>query len=69
MGFDSGLRGRGSKLNYLGTEVGIAPTSIKYWDPLMLKIKNRLKDWNSYHLSIAGRLILLKASVDSLPSF
>lgn len=51
------------------TEIGISPVSLKYWDPLLLKIKNRLRDWNSDHLSIAGRLVLLKASIDSLPSF
>lgn len=64
LGYEVGI----SKLVYLGTEIGISPISIKYWDLSLLKIRNRFMDWNADHLSIARRLVLLKASIDSQSS-
>lgn len=57
------------KLIYLGAEIGVSPSSIRYWDPLVSKVQNRLLSWEADHLSIAGRLVLLKASIDSLLSY
>lgn len=56
-------------LLHLSTEIGISPASVKYWDPLVHKLKSRLQEWNTNYISMAGRLVLLKASIDSLPIF
>lgn len=56
-------------LTYLGTEMGISPASVKYWDPMIHKLKSRLQEWNTDYISMAGGLVLLKASLDSLPIF
>lgn len=57
------------RFTYPGNEIGASPSSIRHWDPLISKVKNRLLSWKAEHLSIAGRLVLLKASIDSLPAF
>lgn len=57
------------KLSYLGTEIGTSPGSIKYWDPLISRVRKKLQSWDVEHVSLAGRIVLLKASIDSLPVF
>lgn len=56
-------------LTYLGTQIGHNPSSVKFWDPLLIKINSRLDSWDSDNLFMAGRLVLLNASLDSIPTF
>lgn len=54
---------------YLGATIAASPRNIKFLDPLILKFKNKLESWDFDHLSIAGKLVLLKACLDSIPVF
>lgn len=56
-------------LNYLGTTIGVSTRSIKFWDPLLSKVKNKLVSWKCDNVSMAGKLVLLRSSVDSLPLY
>ncbi|WOH13938.1 hypothetical protein DCAR_0933451 [Daucus carota subsp. sativus] len=54
---------------YLGATIGTSPTSIKFWDPLLLKLKRKLNAFEASNISMAGRLVLLKAALDSTPVY
>lgn len=56
-------------ISYLGASIGTPSTSIKFWNPLLDKIEDRLQNLNSDNLSMAGRMVLLKSVVDSMPIF
>ncbi|XP_074328006.1 uncharacterized protein LOC141665919 [Apium graveolens] len=56
-------------LKYLGDIIGSNPSKYLYWNPLVVKVKNKLEEWQADHMSVAGRLVLLKATIDSIPSF
>ena len=54
---------------YLGTTIGLSPRRLNFWTPLIHKIRNQLLSWNSADLLVAGKLVLLKASLDSIPTY
>jgi len=54
---------------YLGLHIGSNPQRLKFWEPIMNRIKSRLSGWNSRFLSFGGRLILLKSVMTSLPVY
>lgn len=56
-------------LSYLGTKIGESLYSVKYRDPIISRVASRLSQWETEHLSIAGWLVILKSSIDSLPIF
>lgn len=58
-----------SQLTYLGTDILTSSSKIKFWDPLIGKFQKRLQSWKSSSTTQAGRLILLKAALDSLPIY
>lgn len=37
----------GGRLLYPGTEIGVSPSSVSYWDPLLLKFHKRLRGRNA----------------------
>lgn len=45
---------------YLGLSVGGNARRFDFWKPLVLRINSRLLGWKSKHLSLGGRLVLLK---------
>jgi len=45
---------------YLGFHIGGNYRRLKFWDPVLNRIKLKLTSWKSKHLSLSGRLILLK---------
>ena len=57
------------ELKYLGATLGASPTRLKYWDPLLAKVQARVQSYDSSTLSIAGRTVLLKAVIDSIPVY
>jgi len=53
---------------YLGLPIGGDPRKLKFWQPLIERLKSRLSGWKSKNLSLGGRLVLLKSVLSSLPT-
>ncbi|KEH15928.1 potassium transporter-like protein, putative, partial [Medicago truncatula] len=51
---------------YLGLPIGGDPRKLKFWQPMIDRIKSRLSGWKSTNLSLGGRLVLLKSVLSSL---
>ncbi|GKA27695.1 hypothetical protein Tco_0713863 [Tanacetum coccineum] len=51
---------------YLGLPIGSNMSRIANWRPLIDHFKARLSGWKANHLSIGGRLTLIKSVLDSL---
>jgi len=51
---------------YLDLPTGGNARRLAFWEPLLNCIKSRLSSWNSKHLSLGGRLVLLKYVMSSL---
>lgn len=56
-------------LRYLGAVIGSSPSSIRFWNPLLQKIRKKMQALDSTTLSMAGRTILLKSAIDSIPTY
>ena len=54
---------------YLGLPIGGNARRLSFWEPIINRIKSRLSGWNSKHLSMGGRLVLLKSVLSSLPVY
>ena len=54
---------------YLGLPIGGDSHKLKFWQPLIDRIKSRLSGWKSKNLSFGGRLVLLKFVLSSLPIY
>lgn len=54
---------------YLGAMIGSSPHSISFWTPLIDKLRRKLQSFDASKVSIAGRVVLLKAVIDSVPLF
>lgn len=54
---------------YLGAQIGSNPRSKKFWDPLVKKVDNKLAGWKCESLNLAGRSILIKSTLNSLPTY
>jgi len=46
---------------YLGLPIGGNARRLSFWEPLISRLKSRLSGWKSKHLSMGGRLVLLKS--------
>jgi len=51
---------------YEGMPIGGNVRHLSFWEPIKNCIKTRLTRWNSKHLSLDGRLVLLKSVLSSL---
>ncbi|CAM8878686.1 unnamed protein product [Rhodiola kirilowii] len=56
-------------MEYLGIPVGANPGRVKTWTPIIDKFKNKLASWKGSSLSMAGRLVLVKAALCNLPVY
>ncbi|KAE8729083.1 Ubiquitin-activating enzyme E1 1 [Hibiscus syriacus] len=54
---------------YLGLPLGAKRNSIALWDPIVQKFNKKLASWKARTLSVAGRLVLLKVVLCSLPTY
>lgn len=64
-----GCRVEKGHFTYLGATIGASSNSIQFWEPLKTRVKQKLETWDARNLSMAGRLVLLKAAIDSLPTY
>lgn len=56
-------------INYLGMPLGLDPSRKDFWIPLQEKFKKNLAGWKSRQVNQAGKLVMLKATLDSLPNY
>ncbi|KAK3224934.1 hypothetical protein Dsin_004796 [Dipteronia sinensis] len=56
-------------IKYLGLPLGGRPSSVSFWEPMLDKIRARLAPWKIRFLSNAGRLVLIKSVLSSLPTY
>lgn len=54
------------RMSYLGVSIGANLRRKVFWEPLIKKFKGKLARWKSKSLNLAGRMILTKASLNSL---
>jgi len=54
---------------YLGLPVGGKAHRLDFWKPVIHRINSRLSGWKAKHLSLGGRLVLLKFVLSSLPVY
>lgn len=59
----------GGSISYLGASIGGSPKSLMFWNPLLKRIKQKAQTLDADSLPLAGRVILLKAVIDSVPSY
>ena len=54
---------------YLGIPLGANPQRVSTWRPIVDKIEKKLSGWRANLLSKAGRLVLIKMVLNSLPIY
>ncbi|PWA98441.1 reverse transcriptase domain, Reverse transcriptase zinc-binding domain protein [Artemisia annua] len=64
-----GCRPGTTPFKYLGILVGANMNCISNWDPVVEVFKKRLSSWKASVLSTAGRVILIKSVLESLPTY
>ena len=56
-------------MTYLGMPLGASYKSFTIWNPILEKIERKLAEWKKLYLSKGGRLMLLKSTLSSLPTY
>ena len=56
-------------MSYLGIPLGASHNSPSIWNPILEKIEQKLAGWKKLYLSKGDRLILLKSTLSSLPTY
>ena len=56
-------------ITYLGIPLGANMKKVSSWQPILDRIQAKLQTWKSSCLSRAGRLVLIKAVLNSLPLY
>ena len=64
-----GCRIRSLLMTYLGMPLGASHKSPTVWNPILEKIERKLSGWKKMYLSKGGRLMLLKNTLSSLPTY
>eukprot|EP00253_Pinus_taeda_P027356 PITA_27356 len=54
---------------YLGVPLTAKPLHKNIWEPLINKMKDKVRKWTNRSLNLAGRLMLIKAVFHSIPIF
>lgn len=58
-----------SSFYFLGIPIGFNPRKEATWNPLFLKVRNRLEGWTNRFLNLGGRITLLKSVLSSICIF
>ncbi|XP_016172426.1 uncharacterized protein LOC107614807 [Arachis ipaensis] len=56
-------------VRYLGISLGANPRLVKTWKPVIDKVEERLSLWKAKSLNKAGKLVLIKYVLNSLPVY
>ena len=56
-------------MKYLGMPLGSSFKTASIWNPILEKMEKKLSRWKRLYLSKGGRLMLLKSTPSSLPTF
>ncbi|XP_057746515.1 uncharacterized protein LOC130965771 [Arachis stenosperma] len=56
-------------VRYLGISLGANPRLVKTWKPVIDKVEEKLSLWKAKVLSKAGKLVLIKSVINSLPIY
>lgn len=56
-------------ITYLGATLGGNPKRLCFWEPMLDKLRKKGRSYNSKYMSLSGRLVLLKAALNSIPIF
>ena len=56
-------------ITYLGVPLGANMRKYSSWQPVLSKIQQRLANWKASCLSRPGKLVLIKAVINSLPTY
>ena len=56
-------------MKYLEMPLGTSFKTTSIWNPILEKMKKKLSRWKRLYLSKGGRLMLLKSTLSSLPTY
>ena len=56
-------------MKYLGVSLGTSFKSATIWNPILEKMEKKLFGWKRLYLSKGGRLMLIKSTLSSLPTY
>ena len=56
-------------MKYLGMPLGTSFKTASIWNPILEKMEKKLSRWKHLYLSKGGRLMLLKSTLSSLPTY
>ena len=56
-------------MSYHDMPLGASHNSLSIWNPILEKIERKLAGWKKMYLSKRGRLMLLKSTLSSLPTY
>ena len=56
-------------MKYLGMPLGTSFKAASIWNPILEKMEKKLSGWKRLCLSKGGRLMLLKSTLSSLPTY
>ena len=56
-------------MKYLGMPLGTSFKSAAIWNPILKKMEKKLSRWKRLYLSKGGRLMLIKSTLSSLPTY
>ena len=56
-------------MKYLGMPLGTSFKTASIWNPILEKMEKKLSRWKHLYLSKSGRLMLLKSTLSSLPTY
>ncbi|GAU26515.1 hypothetical protein TSUD_361480 [Trifolium subterraneum] len=54
---------------YLGLPVGANPRRCSTWDPLVERLRKRLRAWGNRYVSLGGRIVLINFVLNAIPIF
>lgn len=56
-------------LSYLGMPLGGNPQSLSFRDPVVERVQKKLATWKRNHISLGGRITLIKAALANTPVY